>query len=64
MNSKGFILLGVAAICVAASFVPDPIPFVDEILLSLGTIISIVNAVKAFLDKAPDQNFLESDNKR
>lgn len=64
MNSKGFVLLGVAAICVVASFVPDPVPFVDEIILSLGTIISIVKAIQAFLDKVPEQDYLETNKKK
>ena len=64
MNSKGFVLLGVAAICIAASAVPDPIPFIDEVILSLGSIISVVKAVQAFLDKAPNHDFLEEKNRK
>ena len=46
-------MIAVAVGCVLLSAVPDPIPVVDELVLGLGSAISIFKFIRSFFQTNP-----------
>ena len=59
MKTKAIILFIVSLIGFGLTFVPDPVPLIDEIILICFSVGSLLKSIRLFLKKGPDPKLLE-----